>query len=150
VFRSASLALLALVACSGSTEGTGEPTRQALDVPAFCAKLIDECKDTSVTKADCESTFTSLRVSPECANGFSSAACVDVSKRGGLCFPSCTANAQACNGDGTITTCTTDGRSITLDCAGVCTSSNKKFTGTCADSYGTQKSVDGRPRCWCE
>ena len=150
MFRSGSVAAVVLVACSGSTEGTGETAKQAIDAPAFCTKLIDECKDASSTKAECEKTFSILRVSPACASGFSSAACADVNKPGGLCFPSCTGNTQTCNGDGTITTCTSDGRAITLDCAGVCTNSSKTFTGTCSDTYGTQKSQDGRPRCWCE
>jgi len=142
------LPFIVLVACSGSVDGEGA-ARRTVDAPAFCQKLITECKDTSATQADCEKSFASLRVNDECADTFRTATCPNLTGRGGICFPACTGNAQTCNGDGTITTCSSD-RSLTLDCASVCTGSGKSYTGTCGPEFNGQKSQDGRSRCWCQ
>jgi hypothetical protein len=147
---------VAFVACGGSTEGGGgggsgsAPARQALDATAFCNRLIDECKDNSATHAECEKRFSEVRVSPDCVNKFATTVCFDIVKPGGLCFPSCSGTSRTCNGDATVTTCTTDGRLVTFDCATVCRGLGAKYSGICSETYIAQTSEDGLPRCWCE
>jgi hypothetical protein len=145
-------AALSIVACGGSTEGGAEapPVRQSLDAVAFCNRLIDDCKDNSATHAECEKRFSEVRVSQECVKGFATTACFDIVKPGGLCFPACSGTSRTCNGDATVTTCTTDGRLVTFDCATVCTGLKAKYSGVCSATYIAQTSEDGLPRCWCE
>jgi len=152
--------LVALAACGGSTDnggssggGTGgdeSSKRQALDAADFCTRLIDECGDRSATREACEQRFRQVRVSKTCADGYKTTACADIVKSGGLCFPTCKGDAPKCNEDASITTCTTDNRLVTFDCAAVCVITGLPYTGVCGESYGGQRSDDGRARCWCE
>lgn len=156
--RFASLALTAvLFACSSSTSGSGGggSNAVAIDTAKVCDKLLNECKQ-SLTQAQCEQTFGILRVSADCAAKFDSATCAEISQSGSdfdeACFPNCTApGTQTCNGDGTITICSDESRTLVADCAATCqkaTNPPTTFSGTCGKTFGAQ-SAD-RDKCWCQ
>lgn len=147
-----------LLACSSSTSGSGGGSnRVGVDSASLCDKLINECKQ-SITPASCDVVLSVVRVTPECATKLGSAACdvLNASFAGNddECFPSCTnPGGQTCNGDGTITTCSTSSRSFVLDCEATCqkvSNPPKTFSGTCGTSFGAQQSEDGKEKCWCQ
>lgn len=147
-----------LLACSSSTSGSGGASnRTALNAGALCDKLINECKQ-SITPASCDLVLSVVRVTPECATKINSASCevLNTSFNGqdDECFPACTnPGGQTCNGDGTITTCSSSSRTLILDCAATCqkaTTPPKTFSGTCGTSFGNQHSQDGEEKCWCQ
>jgi hypothetical protein len=143
-----------VVACSSSSTPTGSSSdRVAIDTTSACNKMINECKQ-AITQADCELSFEFLRVTPECANLFNTASCQDLTANGSsfedTCFPKCTTpGSQTCNGDGTITICSDQSRTLIGDCAATCQKVlNKSYSGTCGTSYAGQTS--DKDKCWCQ
>ncbi|MBN9161784.1 MAG: hypothetical protein J0I07_12530, partial [Myxococcales bacterium] len=64
------------------------------------------------------------------------------------CFPPCSGTLATCNGDGSLTVCTTAGTTNVLDCEQACKADRgRAYSGTCGLSYGVQ--VSDRPQCWC-
>lgn len=134
---------------SGSSGSTGN--RAHVDPTPLCDKVVNQCKDTSTTIADCESVFGISRFTPECAADLQSATCADLTASNSAlyntCFPPCTGLARSCNSDGTITSCS-EGRTHVFDCAGVCAQAGSTYTGQCSTNCGTA-SPDGQPQCCC-
>ena len=147
-----------LIACSSSTSGSGGGgNRASLDAGALCDKLINECKQ-AITPAQCDLVLSVVRVTPECATKINASSCealnASLNGQDDECFPACTTpGGQTCNGDGTITTCSSSSRTLILDCAATCqkaTNPPKTFSGTCGTSFNGQQSGDGEEKCWCQ
>jgi hypothetical protein len=147
-----------LLACSSTSTGSGGGGAHGspLDVGTACNKFVNECKQ-PITQAQCEATFGVLLVSADCANKVNTATCQEITQSGSsfdeTCFPNCTSpDTQTCNGDGTITICSKDSRTLVADCAATCekaVSPPAKWTGTCGKQFGTQPPSD-KDKCWCQ
>lgn len=153
---SASLAFASvLFACSSSSTGSGAgggAHGNPVDAPSVCNRLVGECKQ-PITQAQCEQTFGVLLVSADCQAKFNSATCEEINQSGSgfdeTCFPDCTApSTQTCNGDGTITICSDEKRTLVADCAATCKSVSKTYSGTCGKSFGAQTATSDK--CWCQ
>lgn len=137
---------------SSSSSSGGTPGRRPINSEKLCTRLIDECKQV-VTMADCQLQFTALLVSGACADALSSASCAELTSSTSsvleTCFPRCSGTLASCNGDGSITICTSAGTTNVLDCEAACKADgNRAYSGTCGLSYGAQ--VSDRPQCWCK
>ena len=160
---------IALVACSSTTTGTGGGgtgsgsgggggggggRRVAVDAVAFCERYSGECGQTELTRAECEQNFGLLRVTLECSQLLQVASCEELAEDGGAvdatCFPACTApGAQTCNGDGTLTLCSDQARTLVVDCDATCANvAASTYTGTCGTSYAGETSE--QDKCWCD
>lgn len=148
--------LFALVglACSSTSSGSGGGSGLVtIDTASVCGRLINECHQT-ISQAQCEQTFGIVRVSQACVDKFNSATCEEIGQTGSdfdeTCFPNCDAKGtQTCNGDGTVTICSDEGRTLIGDCAATCQKIlNKSYSGTCGKSFGGQTS--DKDKCWCQ
>lgn len=161
-------ACLALAACepypgSGSSSGGGGSSsggssgssvasgRQPVAAGPLCNRLVNECKQSTTTEA-CVRSFAAVLITPACADGLARAGCAELTASSSsllqTCFPRCNGTLASCNGDGTITICTTAGTTNVLDCAAACQADgNRTFTGTCGTASGADRSA--APQCWC-
>ncbi len=101
----------------------------------------------------CQRQFTAVLVSGTCADALSSASCADLTSSTSpvvdTCFPPCSGTLASCNGDGSITICTSAGTTNVLDCEEACKADGgRAYSGTCGTSYGAQ--VSEQPQCWCQ
>lgn len=160
IVASSGVLAVCLFACSGASSGTGggaASNRVALDAATLCNRVITECKQSTI-QASCDLAFTVMRVTPECKSTLETASCevLDQVLNGSdqTCFPSCTnPGDQACNGDGTITSCSSSRRQLVLDCEASCQKGSnppKSFSGTCGTAFNNQQSTDGEEKCWCQ
>lgn len=138
---------------SGATlpPGSGTSSRRPINAEKLCSRLVTECGQ-PVTMEDCERQFTAILVTGTCADALSSASCAELTSSTSYvqdaCFPPCTGTLATCNGDGSITICTTAGTTNVLDCEDACKADGARaYSGTCGLSYGAQ--VSDRPQCWC-
>ncbi len=139
---------------SGGTTSGGTTTsgRQLVDAEALCTRLVDQCGQPT-TKADCVRQFTGVLVTSTCASAIASASCAQLTAARSMvletCFPACNGTVASCNGDGTITVCTSAGTTNVRDCDVSCRVDGfRRYSGTCGLSY--QGQVSDRAQCWCE
>lgn len=137
----------------GSSSGTSSSSgRSPIDSAKLCNRLVNECGQ-QTTIAECQRQFAAILVTPACATGLTVASCRDLtlttSSVATACFPPCSGTISSCNGDGTITTCTTNGTTEVLDCAAACQADgDRAYSGTCGTTYGQE--VADTPQCWCK
>jgi len=147
---------LLIAACGGSTAGTGGggSSGVAVDADALCNKYVTDCHQATITLDDCKKTYVAVRVSQSCADAIKNATCTDLTSATSstldTCFPTCTTSgSQTCNGDGTVTTCSSSTHTYVFDCASLCSSVlNGTYTGTCGTTFEGQTSE--KPKCWCK
>jgi hypothetical protein len=137
---------------SSSGDAAAVTAREPIAAAALCRRLVGECNDTTVTVDSCVRSFGAVLVTRACAEGLAAATCRDLTTTGSpvleRCFPRCSGALAACNGDGTITTCTAGGTTNVLDCQAACEiDGSRSYSGTCGTSYQGQSS--DRPQCWC-
>lgn len=157
-------ALAILVACdpvdgTGSDAGTtadgGTAATSglvALNADGLCNRLINEC-GYQTQQVDCINTFHPLLVTAGCNSGIPGASCADLlsntSAIATLCFPKCTTGtAPVCNGNGTLTSCTSTGNTHVNSCDVSCTADGyTAWTGSCGTSYAGETAPQAQ--CWC-
>jgi hypothetical protein len=138
---------------SGSSGGSsGSSMRRPINSEKLCTRLISECRQ-AVTMEACLAQFTGVLVTGACADALATGSCADLTTSSSplldVCFPPCSGTLSSCNGDGSITICTTAGTTNVLDCETACKADGARaYSGTCGTSYGAQ--VSDRPRCWCK
>ncbi len=137
---------------SSSSSSGGTSGRRPINSEKLCTRLIGECKQ-SVTMEACKSQFTAVLVTGACADALATGSCADLTSSTSplleTCFPPCSGTLASCNGDGSITICTTAGTTNVLDCEEACKADGARaYSGTCGTSYGAQ--VSERPQCWCQ
>src|SRR6185295_921350 len=139
---------------SSSSSGSGATGSGlvALDADTLCTRLIKECGQTAEQQT-CINTFFPLRVTAACKAAIPTAACADLtsntSSLSTLCFPKCTTGtAPVCNGDGTLTLCTSTGNTHRNDCRDSCVADGyTAWSGSCGTTYATETAA--QPQCWC-
>jgi hypothetical protein len=137
---------------SGASESSGGASgRRPINAEKLCSRLVSECKQ-AVTTEDCRRQFIAILVTGTCADALSTASCADLTSSTSqaiqTCFPPCSGTLASCNGDGSITICTTAGTTNVLDCEDACKADGRAYSGTCGTSYGAQ--VSDRAQCWCQ
>ncbi|HVH41178.1 MAG TPA: hypothetical protein VM925_02510 [Labilithrix sp.] len=137
---------------SGSTSSGSSSVRRPINSEKLCARLISECKQ-AVTMETCRRQFTAILVTSTCADALAAGSCSDLMSSTSpildTCFPPCSGTLASCNGDGSITTCTTAGTTNVLDCEEACLAEGARgYSGTCGTSYGA--AVSDRQQCWCK
>lgn len=136
----------------GSSGSTSSAKRRPINAEKLCTRLITECKQ-AATMDLCLRQFTAMLVTGTCADALSTASCNDLTTSSSpvlnTCFPPCNGTLAECNGDGSITTCTTAGTTTVLDCEAACEADGARvYSGTCGTSYGLQ--VAEQPQCFCK
>lgn len=136
---------------SGGGSGEGGTSLLSIDAQKLCTRLIGECKQ-AITNPECVKRFGVLRITPRCGALIDGASCADLgsttSTVTATCFPPCSGQLARCNGDGTITLCTADGKQETVDCAASCISDGyASWTGECGTTYQGQAAAQAQ--CWC-
>ena len=137
--------------CSSNSGGSGGNAAGAEFAQQFCSKLTN-CGQ-SVTNCDAE--FAAIVLSSSCQSLLLSASCADLSSSTSsapasvsACFPPCSTTTNTCSGDETVSECV-NGTTFVFDCAGVCSSQSKTYTGTCSATYNGQSATNGAG-CWCK
>ncbi|MBX3263815.1 MAG: hypothetical protein KF782_29345, partial [Labilithrix sp.] len=138
-------------ASSGSTGGAGSAGRRPINSDKLCSRLITECGQ-AITMETCRRQFTAILVTGACADALAAASCTDLTTSSSpvldTCFPPCSGALATCNGDGSITVCTTAGTTNVLDCEEACKADGARaYSGTCGTSDGAQ--ISDTPQCWC-
>src|SRR5262245_1218423 len=95
-------------ASGGGAGGVG--VRRPINAEKLCSRLIDECKQ-PITRGECLRSFTAILVTGACADALATGSCTDLTTSSSpildTCFPPCSGTLASCNGDGSITICTT-------------------------------------------
>lgn len=137
----------------GSGEGGGSgSSRRPINAEKLCSRLVNECKQ-ATTEDACRRQFVAVLVTGTCADALSAATCAELLAPRSIvldtCFPPCGGTLASCNGDGSITICTSAGTTNVLDCEDACRADgNRAYSGTCGLSFGAQ--VSNAPQCWCQ
>jgi len=137
---------------SSSSSSGGTSTRRPINSEKLCTRLIEECGQV-VTMEDCKRQFVAILVTGACADALATGSCADLTSSTSpiisTCFPPCSGTLSTCNGDGSVTICTTSGTTNVLDCEEACKADGARaYSGTCGLSFGAQ--VSDRPQCWCQ